>query len=877
MTVPAPAKLQSALADRYRFGSILGAGGMATVYAAEDLKHKRRVAIKVMHPELSTSMGAERFLREVEIAAGLSHPHILAVYDSGEADGFLYYVMPLVEGETLTERIAREGKLPVREALRIAREAAEALGHAHARGIVHRDIKPGNILLMAGHALVADFGIARAAVQDGQQSLTRTGFAIGTPQYMSPEQATGATDIDARTDVYALGAVLYEMLAGTPPFSGPTAQAVLAKSLTEDPAPLETRVADLPPTVTRLVSQALARDAAARPADGAALAAGLDRAEDAARTPSGDVPSAIWPKARRRTRWPMLVGAVAVLALGGVAAQRYFSRPAAAVAGTRVAVLPFAFTGDSADAYLTDGIVEELRGRLSQTSNLVVIGTASAEEYRGSTKSGAEIAKELKADRLLMGRVQVAPGSTGARRVRVSAELVDGATGTIVWRDTFDADLTDVFELQTSLATRVSTALGTAMQAGSATALAEAPTRNAEAYRLYLSGTAARREGTVDDWQRPAGLFEQAVALDTAFVEAWGQLAITLATAPPSDRRRPEVEQRVRVAVERALALGPRNVMAHRAAAALARGIDDQPETAIQHLQQAIAIEPGNPEILAVLSNNLQLAGRPEEALATMQLAYERDPRSGLVVTNLVGLLMRQGNLQEATKHLPTVRALLPKNLDALSNAVWVYQLTGDTVAARKLLRTAKADIPITQIVAQLAGYSERTWLLDPADRDLVFRLTPTAFNEDRVWWASSLAIAAQQAGDLQRARAYADSGLAAVPEQLRRRSDDADLAAEHGVLLSYAGRKAEALRELDRAYSIATDPIQRTYFLQRRGHAKLLLGDEVGALTDLELAVKTGIPGTNKLIAVDPIFRSLRGNPRFQQIVTGTLAAPVD
>ena len=230
----APARLIAALADRYRIERELGRGGMATVYVAEDLKHRRQVAIKVMRPELSASMGADRFLREVEIAAKLSHPNILPVYDSGEADGLLYYVMPLVEGESLPERMARDKQMPALEALRLAREVAEALAYAHARGIVHRDIKPANILLWAGHALVADFGIARAMESSGE-ALTQTGLAIGTPVYMSPEQATGATDIDGRTDIYALGCVLYEMLAGEPPFTGPTVQAIIARSLTENP------------------------------------------------------------------------------------------------------------------------------------------------------------------------------------------------------------------------------------------------------------------------------------------------------------------------------------------------------------------------------------------------------------------------------------------------------------------------------------------------------------------------------------------------------------------------------------------------------------------------------------------------------------------
>jgi eukaryotic-like serine/threonine-protein kinase len=224
---PAPQAFEAALGDRYRIERPLGAGGMATVYLAEDLKHHRRVAVKVLRPELAAALGPERFLREIETTAGLRHPHILPLFDSGEAAGFLYYVMPYVEGESLEDRIARERQLSLDDAVRIAREVADALSYAHAHGVVHRDIKPGNILLEGGHAVVADFGIARAVRAAGDERLTQTGMAVGTPTYMSPEQASGETEVDGRSDLYSLACVLYEMLAGQPPFTGPTAESVL--------------------------------------------------------------------------------------------------------------------------------------------------------------------------------------------------------------------------------------------------------------------------------------------------------------------------------------------------------------------------------------------------------------------------------------------------------------------------------------------------------------------------------------------------------------------------------------------------------------------------------------------------------------------------
>ena len=224
------ARLRAALSDRYTIERELGRGGMATVYLAEDLKHHRHVAIKVLDPELARALGAERFLREVEVTAKLTHPHILTLIDSGEADGFLYYVMPYIEGETLRDRMNREGQLPLDDALEITKEVAAALSYAHSHDLIHRDIKPENVLLSAGEAVVADFGIARAITEAGGENLTETGMSIGTPAYMSPEQASGEQKLDGRSDVYSLGCVLYEMLAGEPPYTGPTAQSIVAKN-----------------------------------------------------------------------------------------------------------------------------------------------------------------------------------------------------------------------------------------------------------------------------------------------------------------------------------------------------------------------------------------------------------------------------------------------------------------------------------------------------------------------------------------------------------------------------------------------------------------------------------------------------------------------
>ena len=310
-------RLSIALADRYRVDRELGAGGMATVYLAEDLKHRRRVAIKVLRPELAAVIGADRFLREIETIAGLQHPHILGLIDSGEVNGTAYYVMPFVEGESLRDRLQREKQLPIGDAVRIATEVASALDYAHRHGVIHRDVKPENILLHDGSALVADFGIALAASKAGGDRMTETGMSLGTPQYMSPEQAMGEREITAASDVYALGATTYEMLAGAPPFTGPTAQAIVAKVVAAEPEPLTALRRTVPPHVQDAVLTALEKIPADRFASASAFAKALEGTSAAVVTRGGHTRSAVAASRRRRFVWPLIAAALALVALAG--------------------------------------------------------------------------------------------------------------------------------------------------------------------------------------------------------------------------------------------------------------------------------------------------------------------------------------------------------------------------------------------------------------------------------------------------------------------------------------------------------------------------------------------------------------------------------
>ena len=357
-------RLREGLAGKYRIERELGRGGMATVYLAVDDHHDRSVALKVLHPDLAATIGSERFEREVKLAAKLQHPHILSVYDSGDAGGLLWYTMPFVEGESLRDRMSREGQLPIPDAMRIARESALALDYAHRNGVVHRDIKPENILLSDGQAIVADFGIARAVADE--HGLTQTGMAIGTPGYMSPEQATGERVIDARTDIYALGCVLYEMIAGEQPITGPNAQSIIARKMTETPRALTTIRNTVPPALSHLVDTMVARSAADRPASAKAVATTLE--EITASGATGSVVAARSPVGSRRSIWIGVAAALVLVAGGGAFAWR---RMHAVHEGSfRIAVLPFENEGTAADDYFADGMTDEVRSRLSAVPGL---------------------------------------------------------------------------------------------------------------------------------------------------------------------------------------------------------------------------------------------------------------------------------------------------------------------------------------------------------------------------------------------------------------------------------------------------------------------------------------------------------------------------
>ena len=566
---------------------------MATVYLARDRKHGRPVAIKVLRGEIATALGPERFLREIEIAAGLTHPHILPLHDSGQVDGFLYYVMPFVEGESLRGRLEREQQLPLEDALQITREVADALSFAHSRDVVHRDIKPENILFQAGHAVVSDFGIARAITAAASGTRTEAGIPIGTPGYMSPEQAAAELHLDGRSDVYSLGCVLYEMLAGGPPFTGPTPQAVLARH-SLDPVPaLRTVRQAVPLAVEQAVMKALEK----MPADRFTTATEF---ADALRTPPA-------------------------------------GRPAPAPAAAKsIAVLPFAnLSPDPENEYFSDGITEEIINALGHLPGLHVAARTSSFAFKGKSTGIGEVGARLRVATVLEGSVRRA-GS----RVRITAQLVNVADGYHLWSERYDRELDDIFAIQDAIARTIAHRLELALAGPAGDLLVTPPTENLVAYQLYLKGRYF--------WnQRGSGLakaldcFQQALLLDERFALAHAGVAdaYTLLAfygfRPPRD-----VMPRAKAAAQRALALDDALAEAHCSMGFIHLVYDWDWAAAERELRRAIALNPRYVLARYWYASLCTSKGRYDESITEDERAVEMEPLSVFTNTHLAWMLL---------------------------------------------------------------------------------------------------------------------------------------------------------------------------------------------------------------------------------------------
>ena len=672
--------LQTGIADRYRLERELGRGGMARVYLARDLKHDRPVALKVLHPELSASLGPERFLREIRLAARLQHPNILPVHDSGEAGGLLWYSMPYVEGESLRERLQRDLQLPVEEAVAIAREVAEALSYAHGQDVLHRDIKPENILLSRAHALVADFGIARVLApedaRDQASRLTETGIALGTPAYMSPEQASGTRRLDGRSDVYSLGCVLFEMLAGEPPFTGPTAQAIMAKRFTE-PTPSTRRGGRaVPALLDRLVARALAPVPADRFPSADALAAAL-RSGEPWRVSSADAPAL---------------------------------EAAAAPTGPSIAVLPFAnLSPDPENEYFADGITDELINALAKVSRLHVVSRTSAFAFKGRPEDAREIGRRLHVRTVLEGSVRRA-----GRRLRLSTQLINVADGFLLWSESFDRETEDLFAIQDEISRAIAGALQVRLLGRQQEALVRPPTDDLEAYELYLKGRHFWNRRTEQDLQRGLEYFEQALRRDPGFAAAYAGVADSWAilgfySAVPPGEAFPNAKR----AALQALACDPGLAEAHPALAYVAMYFEWDWPAAERAFRRAIELNPGYATAHQWYGNFLAIVGRADESLAEFGRAAALDPLSALKAAALGWGCYYARLHEQAIRECRRGLELEPGNVIAHTWLGLAYQARGQhdqaTAAFEEAVRLSSRDVSSLGFLAHGYALARRT------------------------------------------------------------------------------------------------------------------------------------------------------------------------
>ena len=674
---------QTLLGERYRLARELGRGGMATVYLAEEVKHRREVAIKVLHPDFAPTLGAERFVREIGIAARLSHPHLVPLIDSGEAGGLRYYVSAYVSGGSLRDRLLAEARLPVTDAIRIASEIGAALGYVHRAGFIHRDVKPENILFAEGMALLADFGVARPSARGGGDgavtTVTSAGLAVGTPEYMSPEQASGDSDLDARSDVYSLACVVFEMLAGEPPFRGSSPRATMAKQVAEPARRLRTVRPEIPVTVEDAVARALAKDP--------------------------------------ELRWPSIGEFVAALEVP----SEPRGRPTA-WATRSIAVLPFINASpDPENEYLSDGITDELIAALAKVDGIRVASRTSVFALKGKPQDVRAIGALLECAVVLEGTVRRA-----GQQLRITAQLVSTDDGSLLWSERYDRKLEDVFAIQDEIARTIVNTLR-------ATSFADLPAprprryrASPSAYRLYLKGRYEWNRRTQEGVAASIGYFEQAIAEDPGYALAYTGLADSYALgvdyrSVPAGPGFEAAKQYARKAIEiddslaeahaslawsmfiydwdwegaerefrRAIDLEPRYAIAHqwyaflltsRAAfgEALVEGhtaIELDPgsvsarrslawnyfyarrwDGARHHLDRAIAMNPNAEETFRVLGLTLAIEGQVDEAVKVLREAITM-PESGTYTRATLGYaLARGGCVGEAREILASLEA----------------------------------------------------------------------------------------------------------------------------------------------------------------------------------------------------------------------------
>jgi serine/threonine protein kinase/Flp pilus assembly protein TadD len=649
-------KLKQALEGRYSINRELGKGGMATVYLAEDVRHGREVAVKVLHPDLASALGADRFLREIRTAARLNHPRILPLFDSGEADGFLFYVMPYVEGESLRDRLNRSKQLTLEEALDITKSVASALDYAHRNRIVHRDIKPENIMLNDGEAMVMDFGIAKALTAAGADTLTQVGMVVGTPAYVSPEQAAGEIEIDGRSDQYSLGCVLYELVTGERPFTGPSAQSVLQKRFTDPVPSLQAVLEGVPDEIEAALSKALSKDPAARFESASAFSKAL-----------------VLPTITTPTSVTVPEGTHAVKS---------------------IAVLPFTNTSnDPENEYFTDGMAEEIINALSKIQSLGVASRTSTFAFKNTTEDIRSIGKKLEVSAVMEGSVR-----RMGNKIRVSAQLISVSNGLQLWSDRYDRELEDVFAIQDEIAQNIVKALRVVMSDDEKRAIEKTSTENVEAYDFYLRGRKFFHQNRRTSLEFARKMFTRAIEVDPGYARAYAGIADCCSILYMYFDARESNLKQAEKASQTALELDPDLAEAH-SSRGLSYSLSKKYDQAAREFEIAMRLDPKLYEPAYFYGRACLSQGKSSEAAPLFELAAKLRPEDYHATTFLASAYTAQGRIGEASKASHRAVKAIEKWLDtnpddarALNIGATIWSNLGET---EKALDWAKRSLDI--------------------------------------------------------------------------------------------------------------------------------------------------------------------------------------
>jgi len=853
---------------------------MSRVFVATESALDRQVVLKVLPPELAHAVSVERFRQEIRLAAKLQHPHIVPLLAAGDAGtGLLYYSMPFVEGESLRVRLTRSGELTLKDAIRILRDVASALAYAHERGLVHRDIKPDNVMLSGGEALVTDFGVAKAlsaSASGGDSGLTSLGVALGTPTYMAPEQGAADPNTDHRADLYAWGCLAYECLTGQPPFAGRTPAALLAAHATQTPEPIAARRATLPPALADLVMRCLQKRPADRPQSANELLQGLE----GILTPSGGtaptmatVPTGPRTVPRFSPRARLALGALAlIVALGAGALVRRMLSGRGASDSRRLAVLPFDNLGAPTDEYFADGISDAVRGKLSTVPGMEVMARASSNQYRHSTKPLAEIGRELGVRYLLTGTVRWERNANGGSRIQVNPELVEVPAGTARWQAPFDAALTDVFQVQADVASRVAEALGVALETSQKNALTDRPTHDLAAYDAFLRGERILiTQGQIDplSMREATASYREAVRRDSNFALAWARLARSTSLQYGNGDDDDSIARLAKHAVDRALALAPDRAESYVALGSLRPQVLNDLAGGIDALEHARVLAPRDPDVLSLLGLWLRNANRFDESVACAAEAARLDPRSAIVLRRYSAVLSAAGHFEAADSVARIGVTLVPDNLDLRATIIWARLALGDSagarVATREMMHTsARRYLP-------LIAESGAIWLLDDSVQTAALTSPPDSFSEHRrSQGLVALGAAHWELGHPAVARAYADSAVPLIEAELSQ--NPADDRARKNLALAYTilGRRRDAIAESERVFAGWSAETRATRQGERAGilmRIDLMTGNPAGAVAWLDSLLRIS-PGWGRgNLRVDPLFAPLRGRPDFQRL----------